>query len=314
MFDHVLIDTNNLFHRSYAVVSHNQDIEAKEVYKATVALSLKSIRKIEREKTFNDGKSTIWCLFDNPTSKINRRSEMSSEYKAHRKRYEPAFYKAIDLLQNILLSYKDNYRISYIDYLEADDIVKLIIDKVIPEAETILVVSADLDWSRCLSQTRPISWFNFNEVVNSTIFQLTKGYPANENSITLYKSLTGDKSDGISPGVLGIQKKDVIRICNDFQDVNDLLFNNHKADYLTEHMQKKILSCTTKLKQNWQLIKFMEIDLTKKGTLEYIYTCKYKPNSLRILLKSIGFEGFDHRVKKKREGSLFKQQKLPRKK
>jgi 5'-3' exonuclease len=254
----------------------------------------------------------MWFLFDNPTSKVDLRSEISSEYKANRRNKDTRFFKSVEVFKNILLSSKENYKVGYMDFVEADDVVYLVLKFLVDDDA--LMISTDLDWSRCIGfDGKRVHWYNYKDIYTIREFEEKYGFAPSTEKVALYKAITGDASDNISPGVLNIRKEHVVRICKEFSTLNELMVNLIDITYLSEKMKSKISNSENKLRLNWQLVNFMNLDMGKNQLLEHIYDCKFRQNTLRTLLKSIDFVDFDDRLNTKQIGSIFKQKKVPRK-
>ena len=228
-YSHILLDTNNYFHKHYGIVSKFSD----DVYKETGRRTFNGIKSIE--KNYGGKFCKIYCLFDNHDSKINLRSELSDDYKKNRQNMPAKFYDTLEQLKSMLLSYKDNYKIVYADYLEADDLVLPLVES-IDEYSSILMISEDQDWARLINyEGRHIHWLKSKKILDKDIYKEEYGYEPSLQSVVLYKTIRGDKSDGISPSIPNLKEETVLQICKTFIDAYDLIQNVHKVDFISDH-------------------------------------------------------------------------------
>lgn len=315
-YDVIIADLSNIYHRSFHSCE-TRGYTGKTLYQKTVELTLRSLKKIEREKGYSWVK--VYCLFDNPTSKVSLRSELSSEYKSTRKKMPKLFYDYLNYLKTLLSSYSSQYKIAYVDLLEADDLVLPILD-ILSKKESIILVSADLDWSRSISyQGRDIVWFNFKKIYDSEEFKIEFGFPPTVDKIIFYKCLSGDPSDGIGKAVKGLPNETIKRLCNDLNSIEELFIKLNSLDYVSQTFKYRIQENIHQLRINKRLIEF--IDIKRFGHIEnYIHDCEFKPNELKIFYNGLNIDfDIDKRVEDlkfanfKSEFGLFKPDRLPRK-
>ncbi len=319
-FSCILIDANNLYHRIYHGITGNSSVvfTEAELYPKVIKGFLMSLNKIERELLGLGGK--MYLLFDNNDSKINLRSQLSDDYKNNRKSKPDVFYRFIELLKNILLVYKDNYNIVYIEQLEADDIVKPLVD-VLSSDDSILLYSSDLDWARCIDyEDRRVFWYNASSkiIYDKQMFKDKYGYWPTINNIVLYKSIRGDASDNIKPALKYLREDVVLKILETFTDVQDLIFNYPKGkDFLNDLAIKKIKANERELKINASLVGFMDLESIGSKIDNHLYECKFKESALKLYYANTGIDySFDKRYSRYQDitKSLFQPIKLPRRK
>lgn len=315
IYRHILIDILNLFHRHYHIQSKSGEREEK-VLRDTIKATLKGINKYEKDFLVEGGE--VWLLFDNPTSRQNLRSEMSEDYKRGRKKMPLSFYKASESLKSILLNYKHNFNIAYAESLEADDLVKPILENIDP-LDSVLLISSDMDWSRTINyKKRVVDWFDLSkkDIINYDEFNRIYGFYPSIESVSLYKTITGDSIDNIPIGVKNIQKKDVVKLCNEYKSVFDIMQNLDKISYLSKNIKQKFVNNLKQLRINESLVAFMDVLRLEKYPNEFIYNCKFNPTILKILLKKIDM--IDDRIKtyvskkKPMNVGFFEQPDIPR--
>lgn len=316
IYNNVLIDSHNLFHRYYNVVKSSVT-NTEELFSKTIELFLKGSMQIENKYLLHNG--TMWFLFDNHDSKMNMRSLLSDDYKKNRVKESDTFYRFVEFLKNILLVFKDNYKVVYLEELEADDIVKPLLEY-LPEYEYSLLYSSDLDWSRCINyKDRKVDWYDsyHKNIVTKEEFKDRFGFYPTPNRITLYKAIKGDKSDCIPPALKYVKNDDVIKIVENFEDVFDLCINTSKiVEVVNKKIMLKVKEHERELRRNWSLVDFIKLESIGANLLDFVYSCKFKPKTLKLFYKNLKltYQEFDIRFKNEdSSGSVFKKQKIKRK-
>jgi len=287
-YDALIIDGNNVYARNYFAfvqkVSRLKD--GTELITGGIHGFLKSIRNLEKKFLERNG-GIMYVVFDNSTSRLKLRKDIDPDYKKNKIKKDPAYYKGLDFLQLILLSFHKRYKLVYRSKYEADDLVKPLITDFIDRYNRVLLVSEDLDWSRMIEHNnRPIYWFAKNTVVDSLKFESIYGYAPTEDNIITYKAFRGDDSDGIPKGVPMIRKKLLIQLIKDFDSVDDILANINHIDYLGS-WKERILKNSARLKINRDLVSFLPIGREEMSS--FIYDCDYSPRTLSIIYSSLQF-------------------------
>ena len=300
-YTRILLDASNLY---WAAFSVSQDLthvlpNGEPVVTGGVFTFLKMMKRIEREYLSPMG--SFYILFDNTQSVENRRKEIDPEYKANRYKKDPIFYRGLDFLNLILLSYKDNNFVIRSPGNEADDLVDCLLDSFGSlERERVLLVSNDGDWARGIRQS--VHWMTFSGKNGDTIytkdtFKEKKGYTPSRASVCLYKAFTGDDRDNIPAGVPGIRKDLVAKLVEDFENLDDLLFcaQSKKILYLNDTWRDRIMEAKGRLYLNYKLVDYLNV--TPETIEEQLTPTTYEPKTLLRLYSSLGFHAdkFDPR-------------------
>jgi 5'-3' exonuclease len=307
-YDRLIIDTNNLYARAFDVCRKNKD-DSNPVNQA-IQLSMRMIMKLK--KNYLEDNGIIYCLADNPTSKIQVRKQVDSSYKSDRPKEGDGYYRGIDYLFLVLQKYSDSFKTLRIKMLEADDLVPEIIN--LNLEKSILLVSSDLDWARCISDR--VDWYNFVKIYTGEIFFSEYKFYPSKHSVTFMKVLLGDKSDSI-PAIDGINYQTMLNIIQNFGDVFDLLecckINTSKKEILSEFVVKTILKNEQRLILNYNLVYFCEVDSTE--IKQTIIDGEFNEKALSTLYSALEFDaGFDTRIKRKEtKNFVFGFEGIPRK-
>jgi 5'-3' exonuclease len=327
MYDRLIIDGNNLFYRNYAVFS-DKGPDGKAIpteirpgvflFNKAIEGFFRSVTKLERDLLKPGGK--IHFLFDNPNSKINMkrniisREVLSDTYKKDRESKPKEFYRTVDQVRDLLYNYKEGWTVSRINKMEADDLVKPLL-RTIPEDEKLLMVTNDLDWARSLNER--IHMFKNEKVFTPDDFKEKYGFYPTEETVILYKCIRGDKSDTIPIGVKGMRSDLLVKIIEKYKDVYDMIIGLRDDKDISEAWKKKIRESANQLKQNHQLVSFIEVGdkAFELGTV----TTKFNPKTLFLMYKALNINReviFDSRVQYGYEGKdkfVFGGLALPRK-
>ena len=121
-YSNFIIDSNNLFYRSFYNNTQKVLFHQNEIYTGGISTFLNKINNLLIKYGFLK-ETKIWFLFDNPESTINLRKLISNGlYKNHRKdsKDKKIIYTSLNILIEILKNYSSNFRISQLDYCEAE--------------------------------------------------------------------------------------------------------------------------------------------------------------------------------------------------
>lgn len=201
-YETIIIDTMNLFYRvSIHKTESSNLVSKKKVYKESVCNFIKKVNEIIDEHSYHD--ADIYLLFDNPTSRIDLKSafmyagrkEIFPDYKAGRVKESKEFYNSLGLIKYYYLLKEPNYRCLQASSLEADDLVKPLLNHRINGKSTLLV-STDLDWAKEVNEN--VHWMkNWEEIVGPELLSQKMDFKVTEASLIAYKALYGDSSDNI---------------------------------------------------------------------------------------------------------------------
>jgi len=286
LYSKIIIDTPNLFFRNYSVFNQQKVLNDnnQELYFGAIQGFIRSFNKIQKEHGLDN--TEYYFCFDNFSSKISARKKLDPDYKIDRKILEDSYYRSLDYLALILMNYSDKIYTVQMPQYESDDLPPSLISS-FNKYDKVLLMSEDLDWSRCISKN--IHWLQHNEIITEEKFKEKFGFLPTKEKIVLYKSIRGDSSDNIPKGIKGIHEKDVIYLVEKYKDIYDLLNNIHKErdiigqKYLDQFVQNK-----SRLILNYQLVDFISIDFNELK--EYIYQGQFNSKSLRFYYKSLGLQ------------------------
>jgi 5'-3' exonuclease len=258
-FQHLIVDANNLFYR--VAIDKSPDVEKlyEDVVCNPVMGFFDRLKSIQEQFAYDN--STVYLLFDNPGSVFYKRREIDTSYKHRREqtRLNSLFLNIINLIQQVALSYSDSYRVVRVDGYEADDLVKpLMATFNLSYYANCLLISNDLDWSRGITDYS--YWYNHKKLYDRSYFIKKYGFDPSEEKVILWKSLTGDNSDCIEPGLKNATKEIIDHILKTYRNVDDLIRLLPDDIELTRHWKDKILESADRLRLNHQLVSFVPFD------------------------------------------------------
>ncbi len=201
-YDALLIDVLNLFHRvSIHKTEASNLVSKKKVYKKSICNFITKVEELVEKYSYHDG--DIYLLFDNPTSRIELRSafmfagrkEIFPDYKINRAKEPKEFYNSVSLIRYYYLLKESNYKCLQASRLEADDLVKPVLQHRL-KGKSVLLVSTDLDWAKEISEK--VHWYkSWNEVISPEQLSEKLDFHVTEASLVAYKAIYGDNSDNI---------------------------------------------------------------------------------------------------------------------
>lgn len=278
-FNYLLIDGSNLYHRSYHLF--------KPIGKNIIQDLLRTVDKIYED--FCNDKTIIYFIFDNSQSQINIRKNIDPLYKSNREKLDKEIYKYHNIFIELLKVKNDNYKILMAGSLEADDLVKPLIDYLYVNKDTYsktLLISNDMDWSRNINDN--VYWYNWNKVYNKEEFYSKYNFFPSEEGIKIYKAIKGDSADNISPSILNFPMVELVKICNDayeFKSYKDFMIYIEKIQ--SDKIKQLIKSNIRSIKRNYSLVDFIDI---KINISEYMKSCKKIDIQYRLLLQGLGIK------------------------
>jgi 5'-3' exonuclease len=303
-FNNIIIDLNNIFWRSVIsiVKKLSEDHDENTFYSLTIQDTLERIMQLK--KTYGHNDTILYIAHDNPFSRINERELIDSTYKHARKNKNvpPVFYKSLEKLIEILKFYDNSlYLISHAK-CEADDLVLTVLKHV---KGTTLMVSADMDWARGISDDG-ISWFNFSKIYDVDIFTKEYGFNPSGNGVKIYKAIHGDKSDCIENAVPHIPQKLLAHIVENYDSIYDLLNRVFRDDDIPKHWKLKIQEAQIQLKINYQLVDFLPLDLSF-GDISY--KCEFNVEKLRSWFRMLDMQFENRFIDPKKDANSFLERK-----
>ena len=204
-YDCLLIDVVNLCYKTFTKKNDLAvQVGSKLVYKNSICNFIKSIEDLVKKYLHSDGQ--VYLLFDNYFSRADLRSSfmfadrrnLDEAYKETRKKENREFYNSINFIKYYYLLGLPNYHTLQIQGLEADDLVKPLLEDACLD-KTCLFLTSDLDWCRYLREDPRIDWLPKLNEEPQTIKDLEYklGFEISEKNIILYKTIFGDASDNI---------------------------------------------------------------------------------------------------------------------
>jgi 5'-3' exonuclease len=310
-YNHIIVDCNNLYWRvvTSSIQKLVEDIDESAFYSITLQDSLDRINQIK--KTYGNDETKLYILHDNPFSRINEREMISSSYKHARKNKNipPVFYKSLEKLLEILKFYNNNLYIVGYDKCEADDLVLPILKHIKGSA---LMVSADLDWARGISdgtgmgESDLIHWFNYSKLYEVDNFTEDYGFNPSGNGVKIYKAIHGDKSDCIDNAVPHMPKVVLNHIINNYESIYDLLANMFRDENIPKQWKLKLQDAQIQLKINYQLVDFLPLDLSLQ---DIAIECKEDIEKLRSWFQLLDIPMENRMIDPKRDSHSFLERK-----
>lgn len=277
MYDNIIIDTTNLFFRSVYFGIEN--------HKSIISIPKSFLSEIENIKNqFANENSIFWFLYDD--SQFLFRRELDSNYKTNREKNKlpKILFSILGLTQELLKCSNKNYRVISGYGLESDDFIQTLTKQYFKDSKNILI-SYDLDFARCINKST--DWFNWKKVFNETSFVETYSFYPNDESVKLYKSLNGYKSDNIEIGVKDLNHLTLFQICRRAIDYNSFDDFKNDLDWIDKSERSKIIKSFDKIELNYELCNFIPLS---KGITEYIDYGSESKIKLKILLESLGLQ------------------------
>ncbi len=287
-YKYLIVDGSNLFHRCFYLGG----LEYSAIQKHSLGYYvIKCCSQLVKDLTskWSTDDTLIYFLFDNSQSQINLRKEIDPNYKSNRDKIlaDKDLYKYHNFFIEMLKVSSDKYKILMAGSLEADDLVKPLIETVFVDlTNQVLLVSNDLDWSRMLSAN--IHWFNWDTLFTVDEFFSKFNFFPSQEGIKLYKAIKGDPSDHIPVGCSHVPKTEVELICNDaynfksWDDFVSYLQQPNKLEVKTVNSLKQNLKT---VRRNYSLIDFVPIDISIQT---YIKNCSLQPIQYRMFFESVG--------------------------
>lgn len=239
-YDRLIIDVVNLCYKTFTKEKDSVvTVGSKLVYKNSICNFIKSVESLVKDYLYEDGK--VYLLFDNYFSRADLktsfmfadRKDLDKAYKETRKKEHKEFYNSVNFLRYYYLTDTSKFRSIQIQGLEADDLVKPLLNSKYCKGSSCLLVSSDLDWVRYLNPDPSVDWLpSFKEepeTIEDVSFKL--GFKVTENSIILYKAIFGDASDNVDSIVPlnDKNKADFVELIKDGDSHLDILLKSRSC-------------------------------------------------------------------------------------
>lgn len=272
-YNKIAIDCNNLFFRSVtSCVKKVDNVNDTFVYTHIILDFLERIKSLKEQYGYMD--TIVYLLFDNPKSKITTRQMIDEHYKSHRNNESvpKEFWDTLALLEMILKCYSDTFVVMRLDSCEADDLVYPLIKQKIKPEDKMLLVSVDLDWSRGLSLSENVHWFNYHTLFwHKEIFKEEFGFYPEKNKVKFFKTIRGDNSDDITPAIPNMPSNIVNHIVNSYDDIHEFIDTFNRDTTIPTQWKTKILENRSKILSNYSLVDFIHIE---QDIESYTFYCK----------------------------------------
>lgn len=238
----ILIDALNLLYRLREQENEATKVSSKYVYRDLVVRFISYMDALSEEYLAENGE--IYFLLDHSPSGHDHgksyrnigRKAIDSRYKENRQRDTKEFYNTFDLLKYYYLTNKPHFISVQASGYEADDLVKPILQHLLPKDSRVLMVTNDYDWTRYLSST--VEWLPKLLQKPATIADYIedKGYKPSEQSVLIYKAVFGDRSDNI-PNLLSESPKHVDEMVEILADESVTTETMIGRSFQAEHLQ-----------------------------------------------------------------------------
>jgi hypothetical protein len=308
-YDIVIIDVFNLYHRNYHKKKVNYKEECLKLFQETVEGFFISLKKTMYK--FGKQFTKYYFCFDNPHTYENLRKSLYEDYKKDRKNMSSNFYKWLKIIELLLKNFNNNFYTVKIDFLEADDYIIDIIEK--HKNKKTLLYSQDLDWSRSIDNN--IVWYDGTYEYDINKYKEEFGFDPRNKKVVLYKALRGDISDNIPNILKHLDNKILVRLVNEFDNVEDLFLKYETLDYLSDHYKNIIKNNKKEIQINYQVVDYISISSYNERIENYIKECKRNVNLLAHYCNTFKVDVFkifnDHDKKDSfKEFSIKKNKKL----
>ena len=296
-YDVLIFDCYNVFYRwSYSQEEKIVSVDNIPTHIEGIIAFLKAVDTYI--KKFGTDNTKCFFLFDNAKTVYDRK-KLSPLYKSNRKSMPDWFYRELDLCELILHFYRENSYIFRVPNYEADDYVSNIIRSYIKDDEKVLMISEDMDWSRYLKESNPmVNQYRKHYIMDVNNFKDIEHFYPTESNIMFYKTFYGDNSDNIIGCLSNLEFTLFNKIIDNYKDIYNFIddVKNKKVNFLDLSWYLKIIKEEDNLKNNWELIKTIEIDDVELSS--YSIKCHFNPNKLQIIYSSLNILGLvDPRIK-----------------
>lgn len=323
-FNNIVGDLSNIYNRAYYV--HKDEVvmtsSLKKICTGGITGGLEMLKKIKRDYLLKGGK--IYILVDShknaPAPEMHKyagfRKSVLPAYKSNRDEKDPEFYEGLSVLKHLLLHLGDPFVVVEVAGVEADDLVAPLLRQNPPSSTNeYLLVSNDEDWAVNI-QDHVVQVTEQNGFEDVEAFTKRKGF--DPRKVALWKTFRGDASDGIPKGCLGIRKEVLFNICENYNNISEVMDNLYKDANIPDKWKIAIKESLGQLKTNEQVIH--PIPIADSIFNEGISVSSYNQRLIEICADSIKIPvtRIDSRVRFKssrngtRKKPLLSKKKLPR--
>lgn len=305
-YNKVIIDVYNVIYRSMKLSSD------RDIHNELVENFFKLFEDYKR--MFCDEHTQIYCLFDNANTLFERKCAKSSSYKKDRKKYTPPnwFFRSIDLIESIISSYQDGVIYYRVPQWEADDYVPSLIST-FSNGTSVLLISTDLDWCRCLSDSNIVveqyTGFKVNQeladngIITINSFQRKFKFKPTYKSVCFYKSFYGDDSDCIKPIIEELPMQYFRKIISECKNMEDFIEKiENKTLVFDLGWTLRIKKDKELLLENWKLV--TAPFLNKEILDEYKHISVYNGTQLKLIYANLNLT-FDKRFSYSVKTSIY---------
>jgi 5'-3' exonuclease len=252
-----------------------------------VFASIKMIQRIENNYLSENGR--VYFLFDNSSSGELRRKDIDPDYKINRKKQDQQFYRGLDYLQLVLRNYKNGYRIIQRPESEADDLIFPVLKSFEGHGHNVLLVSCDMDWARAIGER--VYWMVHLDgkdiIYDKDLFYNKFGFYPGYDEICLYKSIRGDESDNIIPGVRGMPESVILTIIHQAGSVRNMFLRLNEIE-IEAGWKQEIRKNRGRVQINLSLVECQP--LTESDTREYTVITEFNRKMLLMYYRILGFD------------------------
>ncbi len=274
-----LVDASNMFFRAFFAIpplTNDKGMPTNALY-GFLAMSLKLIREVKPDYL-------VYC-FD--LKEPSFRSELYTEYKAHRDEMPDLLKPQIPYLKNMtkLLGIATAEKSGF----EADDVIGTLTMRAVAEHVNAVIVSGDKDFAQLV---RPgVSLYDTMKDVRMDSDGVSAKFGVRPDQIIDYLALVGDSSDNV-PGVRGIGPKGACKLLSDYQTLDGIY---EKIDEIKGATQKKLIESKDMAFLSRKLCTIVT-DVPLALEFDSLRMKPLEPEPVRVMLKELGFGSFERKI------------------
>lgn len=245
----VIIDGHAIIHRAYHALP---PMTTKDGQMVNAVYGFASMLLKVRE---NLKPSHLVVTFD--VSKDTFRSEMYTEYKAHREKADDELYEQVPLIKDLLRA--ANVDIYEKEGYEADDVIGTIATEMESTVDRVIIVTGDKDMLQ-LVDNDTIEVFLLKKGLSEFILynedKMQAAYGFEPIQMIDFKALRGDSSDNI-PGIKGIGEKTAKKLIEAFGTIDAMYAAGQVAieEAVSKRMAEKVIAGEEDARMSYALAK-----------------------------------------------------------